>query len=486
MNIVARHRRIIPAPALALALACGCGGVAPASGTQDSGSDSGSVLIILPRDAGRDSRRDTMSDVASSDAADASRQPPLPSLTVVPLVGCDVSEYNATVTLGGSQPFQMAIDTGSTTLGVASTMCPSCSVVPAYTPDASAVDQNMTGTSQYGSGSWSGEIYQDTVRVGSGPTVPDKFVAIDTQSQFFQPGIRCGSSGGPQGILGLGPSQSALPGTQGFFDQLVASAKVPDVFATELCDTTGTLWLGGYDPLAMSAAPQYTPLAPSFLSQYYYAVALVAITVEATTVPVGSAQYPDSVVDTGTSIVILPTDAFTAITRAIGANARFKEIFGFGGASSVDASRPDGAPADASHGDAGERDARGPDARALDAGIVDGSAADAGSGAVNGASWFSSIQNCVRLTQTKAELDAMLPGMTLVFGSSPSISVEAVATESYLVPYQDYWCPALYSMAPGPSFPLASILGSPILRSNVVIFDRANQRIGFAPHTPCP
>jgi len=29
-------------------------------------------------------------------------------------------------------------------------------------------------------------------------------------------------------------------------------------------------------------------------------------------------------------------------------------------------------------------------------------------------------------------------------------------------------------------------MGSPVLRSNVVIFDRANKQIGFAPHTPCP
>jgi hypothetical protein len=29
------------------------------------------------------------------------------------------------------------------------------------------------------------------------------------------------------------------------------------------------------------------------------------------------------------------------------------------------------------------------------------------------------------------------------------------------------------------------LLGGPVLRSNIVVFDRANQRIGFAPHQPC-
>jgi hypothetical protein len=43
------------------------------------------------------------------------------------------------------------------------------------------------------------------------------------------------------------------------------------------------------------------------------------------------------------------------------------------------------------------------------------------------------------------------------------------------------------SRTPSASFQdIAAILGAPILRSNVVIFDRANHRVGFAPHTACP
>jgi hypothetical protein len=29
-------------------------------------------------------------------------------------------------------------------------------------------------------------------------------------------------------------------------------------------------------------------------------------------------------------------------------------------------------------------------------------------------------------------------------------------------------------------------MGAPILRSNVLIFDRAQKRLGIAPHTACP
>jgi hypothetical protein len=282
------------------------------------------------------------------------------------------------------------------------------------------------------------------VSVGSTPSAPVDFVAIDTQSDFFTPAMCDSTSGGMQGILGLGPSAAAITGTDAFFDQFVATYHVPDVFATELCDTEGTLWLGGFDPTFTTAAPQYTPLADSFISQYYYAVNLASITVAGTSVPVGSDQYPDSVVDTGTSIFILPTTAFNAITTAIAATPAFQSLINSG-----DAGAPDG-------------------------------------GVSAAASWFSDPDNCVSLSSTKAELDAMLPPLTLVFGSSPSIQVQALPTESYLESYEGEWCPALYAMAPGPDFPLASIIGSPVLRSNIVIFDRANNRVGFAPHTACP
>jgi hypothetical protein len=38
----------------------------------------------------------------------------------------------------------------------------------------------------------------------------------------------------------------------------------------------------------------------------------------------------------------------------------------------------------------------------------------------------------------------------------------------------------------GQDAPVAAIMGAPILRSNVLIFDRAQKRLGLAPHTACP
>jgi hypothetical protein len=258
-------------------------------------------------------------------------------------------------------------------------------------------------------------------------------VAIQSQSDFFVP-IQCGShNDGTQGIVGFGPTAAALPGTTGFFDAYVAANNVPDVFAIELCDTTGTLWLGGYAPDATTAAPQYTP-SNDFIAKYYYAVSLSSITVGGTTVPVPSGQFTDSVVDTGTSVFLLGTTAYNALVTAIQADAKFQAIFGsqfF------------------------------PPSNALTAA-------------------------CVDTSQTKAELDATLPSLTLAFGSG--VSVKAAPTESYLANAGGTtWCAVIAGIDQSvTTFPLASIMGAPVLRSNVVIFDRAQKRIGFAPHAPCP
>jgi Eukaryotic aspartyl protease len=350
------------------------------------------------------------------------------SVVAVPLSACIPTVYTAPVTIG-SQTFQLTVDTGSTTLGVASKSCTSCGVSPTYSPSTSAVDQKQTATSQYASGSWSGEIYQDGVSAGSAPGVQVDLVAIDQQSQFFVPSQCDSTSGGYQGIVGFGPPGSALQGTNGYFDQFVAADNVPNIFATQLCDSEGTLWLGGYDPSAMTAAPVYTPEI-SAIDAYYYAVELDSITVNGTSIPVASGTFSDSLVDTGTSVWILATPAFDALTSAIASSPNFTSLFGSAGAS-----------------------------------------------------WFSNPGNCTALSKTKAEIDAALPPLTLVFGST---SVQAAPTESYLLAAGGEWCPALYAVSPGPNFPVASILGSPVLRSNIVIFDRQSKRIGFAPHKPCP
>jgi hypothetical protein len=405
-----------------------CGGQNATNNSPTNEQDSGSPVT---EDAATDGHGDGQveHDGAAEGGIDGGS-----GVVAVALSSCVPTVYTLPAIVGGSQMFQFVLDTGSTSLGVAATGCSCGGVSPVYTPGATAVDQKQTASSQFGTGSWNGEIYQDSVSLGSSLTAPTKLVAISSESNFFEPLMCDSKSGGMQGLVGFGPSAAAVTGTNGFFDQYVATNNVPDVFAIQLCETEGTLWLGGFDPASMTAPPQYTPLAADVSSTYYYTVNLASITVNGTSVAVGSGgQLPDSVVDTGTSEFLLNSTAYNGLTAALQSDAMFSQLFG--------------------------------------------------------ASFFPAVNSqnlaCKSLTQTKAQLDAALPVLTLTFGSSPGISVKAVATESYLFNVGGEWCSALLGADQNTLGPLAGIMGSPVLRSNVVIFDRAQKRIGFAPHTPC-
>jgi hypothetical protein len=338
----------------------------------------------------------------------------------------------------GGQTFQMNLDTGSTSLGVASNVCANCGVSPVYKPGASAVDNMQMAMSQYGSGSWSGEIYTDSVGFVSDPSISLNFVAINTQSNFFNPQLQCGGSGqGFQGIIGFDRATAALAGTNAFFDQFVAAKGIANVFATELCDSGGTLWLGGYDATATTAAPQYTPVTTDVASTYYYTVDLETITVAGVSTPVqiAAGQFPDTVVDTGTSGFVVQTAAFNSLAAAIAGTPGFQMVFG----------------------------------------------------ANAGAAWFSSQAPCGGSGVSKAQIDAALPALTLTFGTAPGLTLQLPPSESYLISAGPYgWCSTMIAVPSGQQFPLASIMGAPFMRSMITIYDRANNQIGFAPHTACP
>jgi hypothetical protein len=285
---------------------------------------------------------------------------------------------------------------------------------------------------QYVTGKWSGKVYEGAISLAPKTKASVKFVAIQEHERFFVDQT-CGSkSGGIQGIIGFGHPLGAARGTTGFFDRFVAETKSPDIFATELCDEGGTLWLGGYDGARSTAAPKYTPLLSGVFT--YYAVRLASIEVDGTQVPVATTRYPRTAVDTGASVFLLPSAAFTPLTKAIASSASFKALVG------------------------------------------------------EEASWFDNPDglSCKKLATTKEELDAKLPPLTLTFGTeADAIEVQATPTESYLANYEGRWCSTLVAFDPSPDLPIASVMGAPVMRSNIVIFDRENERIGFAPHPPC-
>jgi hypothetical protein len=266
----------------------------------------------------------------------------------------------------------------------------------------------------------------------AGNAVPLAFVAIATQHQFFAPAA-CNFVNVPntyQGLLGLGGTSLAVARTGSYFDTLESASALGDAFAVQVCGEGGRLWLGGYDPAFVTAPPVFTPAVNS----PFYAVVLEDIRIGGTSLGVPQATYSETLVDIGTTALILPNAAFSALATAVAANPVFQQNFG-------------------------------------------------------PASFFSGT-NCLLPSQglTKAQLDAMLPTLTLVVPSptGKTVTIDLPATDSYLLQQNDtqgnaYYCSGIDRTAGSPT-----IIGANALHTLITIFDRVHGQIGFAPQQGCP
>jgi hypothetical protein len=355
------------------------------------------------------------------------------SLASAPLSGCAITDYSAAVTVGG-QTFQLLVDSGSTTTGVASDGCHNCGVSPLFHAGANTADTQQTVSAFYGDGSgWSGRALGDDASVAGLAPLGLTFAAIDSQSNGFFTAGNC-IVGAPlrmndQGILGLGPADLALSPTQGYLDNLAQRGGTADVFSVQLCGVGGRIWFGGYDPAYTTATPQYTAMVAS----PYYAVTVSDVLAGGTSLGYGATTFGPSLVDTGTTAFFVPDNVFTSLTSTVAANATFALNFG-------------------------------------------------------GASWFTNgFCTTPNNGLTAAQLDAALPTLTLKFPSSTPagfISVQLLATESYLLRIEDTMGNAFYCPAVFPS--TMTIIGGNMMRSQITIFDRQGSQIGFAPRQSCP
>ncbi len=334
------------------------------------------------------------------------------------------------------QTFQMIFDTASTDMAVATSTCTGCGVSPEYTPPVGSCSGTTSET--YGDGqSWSAQVCSASVSVGGEvPAVSFDFAAITNESGDFFNSVDCAEdplSSPPlyQGILGLGPldldSIGAMP-SDAYFPALV-DAGVTNTFAVLLCSTGGLAWFGGYDPQYASGPPKYTPMSDAG----WWAVNMTDV--QLGTQDLGGAD-PQTFVDTGTRGFYLPTAAFNALMNA--SNAGFTSVFGANTLNSIFAQTFCAAP-------------------------------------LGG--------------QTQSEIDAALPLLSVTFpavdGGAP-FTLTVPATQSYLVPVTlsavTYYCQGVGDNADQGHH---SIIGGPMMRGNITVFDEGNRQIGFAPQAYC-
>jgi hypothetical protein len=202
----------------------------------------------------------------------------------------------------------------------------------------------------------------------------------------------------------------------------LAAAGVTDEFAMHYCLGQGDLWLAGYDPAATAADPMWTTMQQSAL----YTVSLADVAVDGTTAGIPAIDFGPALVDSGGPNLMFKPAAFAAVANLIGGSPAFQAKFG-------------------------------------------------------DASWFTNAGHCVVLPDTRAELDAQLPKLTVRIGS-PTISIDLPATAAYLQTFvTDHgveYCQAMFA------FPRTD-LGNTLMRAGVVIHDRAHGRLGFAAAPPC-
>jgi len=243
------------------------------------------------------------------------------SLPSVSLTDVQDLEYFGEVDIGRPpQKFQVIYDTGSSNLWIPSKSCTNCKKTGSRYDSSKSSKYVKNGQSfalQYGTGSCNGFLSQDDIVVGGAPITGFTFGEVTTEATdvFGQAPF--------DGILGMGPAKAAVDHTPMPMDMLVKQGKIQhNMFAYYLASggkSGSTLTLGGTDSRFFSGDFKYTKLAKAASLLPYWLISGSDIKVGTeSTKPCGFLLGCESVVDTGTSVIVGPSDAMNKIVAKIG------------------------------------------------------------------------------------------------------------------------------------------------------------------------
>jgi cathepsin D len=242
---------------------------------------------------------------------------------IVPFTDYENAQYYGPITIGTPpQPFNVVFDTGSSNLWVPSVSCKTadvaCKFHNKYNSAASStyVPNGQPFAIQYGSGSLSGYLSTDNVGVG-GFTVQGQTFAEATA----EPGVTFVAAKF-DGILGLAFQSISVDNVvpvwynlmyQGLVQQNVFSVWLSDISDPD-AQTGGELLLGGIDSTKYSGALTYVPLT----NETYWQFGLDDITISGTAQKFCPNGPCKAILDTGTSLLVGPTEAIKAINAKLG------------------------------------------------------------------------------------------------------------------------------------------------------------------------
>ncbi|KAI1796356.1 acid protease [Ganoderma leucocontextum] len=224
------------------------------------------------------------------------------------------THYTVLVGVGASTPqtmYNMLLDTGSANMVIGGGK--------AYDKTSTSKDTGNTVAVTYGSGSFTGEQYTDTVTLGP-LTVQNQGVAIANQTTGFP--------GGVDGILGIGPAGLSRGTVSDFqlvptvfdnaFEQDQMTAEVVGFAfapASQVSTPNGLLTFGGTDSSQFTGNVQFASITGTSPASNY--LGFDASVTYGSDTPI--LKQTSGIVDTGTTLVLLATDAFEAYKNATGA-----------------------------------------------------------------------------------------------------------------------------------------------------------------------
>lgn len=238
----------------------------------------------------------------------------------VPISNFMNAQYFSEITIGTPpQEFKVILDTGSSNLWVPSTSCGSiaCYLHSKYDSSASSTYKE-NGTEfeiRYGSGSLSGFVSRDVLTIGD-LTVKDQDFAEATS----EPGLAF-AFGRFDGILGLGFDRLSVNGIVPPFYKMVDQKLLDDaVFAFYLGGENGAddseVVFGGVDKDHYTGKITEIPLR----RKAYWEVDLDSISFGKETADLDNTGV---ILDTGTSLIALPSDLAELLNKEIGAKKSY-------------------------------------------------------------------------------------------------------------------------------------------------------------------
>ncbi|RYO73890.1 hypothetical protein DL766_009248 [Monosporascus sp. MC13-8B] len=238
----------------------------------------------------------------------------------VPITNFMNAQYFSEISIGTPpQDFKVILDTGSSNLWVPSSKCGSIACYLHNKYDSSASSTYKANGSdfeiRYGSGSLSGFVSQDEVTIGDITVTGQDFAEATSE-----PGLAF-AFGRFDGIMGLGFDRLSVNGIVPPFYNMVNQKKIDDaVFAFYLSGESGgddsEITFGGVDDSHYTGKITEIPLR----RKAYWEVDLDSISFGNET-----AEFDNTgvILDTGTSLIALPSDLAELLNKEIGAKKSY-------------------------------------------------------------------------------------------------------------------------------------------------------------------